>query len=90
MISRLIKNEEDYEKTLARIEALMDAESGTRDMEELELLTALVEMYEDQHFAISPPDPIAAIKFRMDQLGLTQKDLVLYIGRIISRRKPTK
>jgi HTH-type transcriptional regulator/antitoxin HigA len=80
MISRLIKNEEDYEKALARIEALMDAEPGTRDMEELELLTALVEMYEDQHYAISPPDPIEAIKFRMDQLGLTQKDLVPYIG----------
>ena len=80
MISRLIKNEVDYEKALSRIERLMDAVPGTSDMDELELLTALVEMYEDRQYPISPPDPIEAIKFRMDQLGLTQKDLVPYIG----------
>ena len=80
MISRLIKNEEDYEKALSRIEELMDAQSDTPEMDELELMTALVEMYEDRHYSISPPDPLAAIKFRMDQLGLTQKDMVPYIG----------
>ena len=53
----------------------MNAKPGTIEMDELELLTALVEMYEDRHYPISPPDPIAAIKFRMDQLGLTQKDM---------------
>lgn len=80
MIHRLIKNEKDYEKALSRIEELMDARAGTAEMDELELLTALVEMYEDQHYPISPPDPIEAIKFRMDQLGLTQKDMVPYVG----------
>jgi HTH-type transcriptional regulator/antitoxin HigA len=80
MIHRLIKNEEDYEKALSRIEELMDARAETAEMDELELLTALVEMYEDQHYPISPPDPIEAIKFRMDQLGLTQKEMVPYIG----------
>lgn len=76
MINRLIKTEKDNEKVLSRIEQLMNAEPGTAEMDELELLTALVEMYEDRHYPISPPDPIAAIKFRMEQLGLTQKDMV--------------
>jgi len=80
MINRLIKTEKDYEKALSRIEGLMDAQPGTAEMDELELLTALVEMYEDQHYPINPPDPIAAIKFRMEQLGLAQKDMVPYIG----------
>ena len=80
MISRLIKNEKDYDAALSRIEQLMDAKSGTAEMDELELLTALVEMYEERHFPISPPDPVDAIKFRMEQLGLAQKDMVPYIG----------
>ena len=80
MVSRLIKTDEDYERALSRIDGLMNAKPGTIEMDELELRTALVEMYEDQHYPISPPDPIAAIKFRMDQLGLTQKDMVPYLG----------
>ena len=80
MINRLIKNEEDYDVALSRIEQLMDAKSGTAEMDELELLTALVEMYEERQFPISQPDPIDAIKFRMDQLGLGQKDMAPYIG----------
>ena len=80
MINRLIKNEEDYDVALSRIEQLMDAKSGTAEMDELELLTALVEMYEERHFPISTPDPIVAIKFRMDQLGLGQKDMAPFIG----------
>ncbi len=80
MISRLIKTEKDYETALSRIEALMDAKPGTAEMDALELLTALVEMYEEGHYPISPPDPIEAIKFRMDQLGLGQKDMVPYLG----------
>ena len=80
MINRLIKNEEDYDMALSRIEQLMDAKPGTAEMDELELLTALVEMYEEHHFPISPPDPIDAIKFRMEQLGLGQKDMVPFIG----------
>lgn len=80
MINRLIKNKRDYNAALSRIEQLMDAKSGTAEIDELELLTALVEMYEEQNFPISPPDPIDAIKFRMDQLGLGQKDMVPFIG----------
>jgi len=80
MINRLIKTEQDYEKALSHIEELMDAKPGTAEMDELELLTALVEMYEDRHYPIVPPDPIEAIKFRMEQLGLTQKDMVPFIG----------
>jgi len=94
MINRLIKTEDDYEKALSRIEGLMDAAPGTVEMDELELLTALVEMYEEQHYPISPPDPIDAIKFRMDQLGLTQKDMVPFIGtkskvsEVLNGRRP--
>ncbi|MDO9515071.1 MAG: ImmA/IrrE family metallo-endopeptidase [Syntrophales bacterium] len=80
MINRLIKTEEDYNKALSSIEELMDAEANTPAMDELELLTALVEMYEERHFPINWPDPIDAIKFRMEQIGLGQKDMVPFIG----------
>lgn len=80
MLNRLIKTEEDHHQALARIERMMEAEKGTDDADELELLTALVEMYEERHFPIGPPDPVEAIRFRMDQQGLKQKDLVPYIG----------
>jgi len=78
--SRLIKNQADYEKALSRIDILMDAKVGTAEFDELELLTALVEMYEERHHPIGPPDPIEAIKFRMDQLGLSRKAMVSYFG----------
>ena len=80
MINHLIKNEEDHDKALSRIEQLMDAKPGTAEMDELELMTALVEMYEERNFPISWPDPIDAIKFRMEQMGLEQKDMVPFIG----------
>ena len=80
MINHLIKNEEDHDKALSRIEQLMDAKPGTPEMDELELMTALVEMYEERNFPISWPDPIDAIKFRMEQMGLEQKDMVPFIG----------
>lgn len=80
MINRLIKNEKDYDMALSRIEQLMDAKPETPEMDELELLTALVEMYEERHYPISPPDPVDAIKFRMEQLGLGQKDMVPFMG----------
>ncbi|MBN1621851.1 MAG: hypothetical protein JW871_04590 [Endomicrobiales bacterium] len=80
MTTRLIKNEEDYNLALSRIEELMDAEQGTDEMDELELLTALVEMYEQKQYPIDWPDPVEAIKFRMEQMGLAQKDMVPYFG----------
>ena len=75
-----IKNQEDYDTTLSQIESLMDAKPNTPQMDELEVLTTLVEVYEEQHYAIDAPDPIEAIKFRMEQEGLKQKDLVSIVG----------
>ena len=75
-----IKTEEDYNNTLHQIEKLMDAKPNTPQMDELEVLTTLVEAYEAQHYIINTPDPIEAIKFRMEQEGLKQKDLVNIVG----------
>lgn len=75
-----IKSEQDYQQALARIDELMDAEPDTPEGDELEVLATLVETYEDKHFPIESPDPIEAILFRMEQMGLTRKDLEPYIG----------
>ena len=75
-----IKTQKDYENTLSQIESLMDAKPNTLQMDELEILTTLVEVYEEQHYKIDAPDPIEAIKFRMEQEGLKQKDLVPIVG----------
>lgn len=80
MKPRVIKTEADYERTLARIEALMDAAPGTPEMDELEVLSVLVEKYEDERYPVDMPDPIAAIRFRMEQQGLTHADLEAYLG----------
>ncbi|MFO8089776.1 MAG: hypothetical protein R6U13_08075 [Desulfatiglandaceae bacterium] len=65
-----IRSEKDYEKALARIETLMDAEVDTPEVAELERLTLLVKAYENVHYPIDPPDPLEAIKFRKDQMKL--------------------
>lgn len=75
-----IKTEASYEKVLARIEILMDAELNTQDGDELDVLVTLVEAYEAKHYPITSPDPIEAIQFRMEQMELTRKDLEPYIG----------
>jgi len=75
-----IKNEEDYTHALNYIETLMNAKPNTLQMDELEVLTTLVEAYEEQHYKIEVPDPIEAIKFRMEQEGLKQKDLISIVG----------
>ena len=75
-----IRNEKDYELALKRVESLMDAEFGTEAFDELEILTTLIENYEAKHYSIDAPDPIEAIKFRMEQEGLRQKDLVEIFG----------
>jgi HTH-type transcriptional regulator/antitoxin HigA len=77
---RPIKTEADYDAALARAEALMDAEEGTREADELDILATLIEAYEDKHYPMDPPDPIEAIKYRMEQQGLTRKDLEPMIG----------
>ena len=75
-----IKTTRDYDHALRRIERLMDAKPGTKNGDELDVLTTLVEAYEAKHHALCPPDPVEAIKFRMDQLGLTRKDLEAMLG----------
>ncbi|MDD2785220.1 MAG: DNA-binding protein, partial [Sulfuricurvum sp.] len=73
-----IRTETDYEKVLERIDVLMDLEPeiGSREGDELEILALLVEKYEEHHWQIAAPDPIEAIKYRMEEMGLKQKDLV--------------
>lgn len=94
MIPKVIKNEKEYDAALARINELMDAKPGTPEGDELELLSALVELYEEKVHSIGLPDPVEAIKFRMEQAGLKQKDLIPFIGsrskvsEVLSRRRP--
>jgi len=75
-----IHTEKDYEIALARIEEIFDAKPGTKEGDELEVLGILVDEYEKKHFRIEAPKPVEAIKFRMDQLGLEQKDLARILG----------
>ncbi len=75
-----IRSKRDYERALSRIEELMDAKPRTKAGDELDVLTTLVEAYEAKHYAVFPPDPIEAIKFRMDQLDMTRKDLEAMLG----------
>lgn len=75
-----IHNEADLDRAFARLEELWAAEPGTPEADEIEVLSILIEKYEDKHYPIGPSDPIEAIKFRMEQQGLTPRDLEAYIG----------
>ncbi|SDY11468.1 HTH-type transcriptional regulator / antitoxin HigA [Lutibacter oricola] len=75
-----IKTNNDYEKALERLEDIFDAKIGTKQGDELEILTILIEKYEKEIYPIEMPDPIEAIKFRMEQLGMKQKDLAEVMG----------
>lgn len=75
-----IKTEQDYHEALERLELIFDAETGTPEGDELEILGILIDKYEELHFPIDLPDPIEAIKFRMEQLGYKQNDLAKIIG----------
>lgn len=77
---KMIRTEEDYDLALTRLDELFDAVPGTKDGDELEVLGVLMEKYEKEHHAIDLPSPLDAIKFRMEQAGLRQIDLVPYIG----------
>jgi HTH-type transcriptional regulator/antitoxin HigA len=77
---KILKTSTDYDAALERIDTLMDAAPGSADEEELELLAILVEKYEQEYFPIELPDPVEAIKFRMEQEGLTRKDMIKYLG----------
>jgi HTH-type transcriptional regulator/antitoxin HigA len=80
MVPKVIKNEKDYEAALSRIDKIINAEAGTPEWDELELLGLLVETYEEETYPIDLPDPVTAIRFRMEQQGLKQKDLEPFIG----------
>lgn len=75
-----IKTKKDYNQALARLEVIFDAKKGTTKGDELEILGMLIDSYENEIFPIGFPDPIEAIKFRMEQLGFNQNDLANVIG----------
>ena len=94
MNAKLIKTEVEHEAALAYLETLMDAEPSSPEEEQLELWSLLIENYEKETFPIEDLDPIEAIRFRMDQLGMQQKDLVEFIGtkskvsEVLNRKRP--
>ena len=75
-----IRNEKDYQNSLNRLEDIFDAKKGTDEGDELEILSILIDRYENEQFPIGMPDPIEAIKFRMEQMGMKQKDLAEVVG----------
>ena len=94
MTYKVIKTEGDYQRALARIDELMDAEPNTPEGDELELLVTLVELYEEKKYPIDMPGSIEAIKFRMEQLSLNQQALVPFIGskskvsEVLNKKRP--
>ena len=82
MLLKPIRNEQEYDLALQEVDMLMELNSalGSKESDELEVLVLLIEKYEEENWAISEPDPIEAIKIRMQQMNLKQKDLVPYIG----------
>jgi HTH-type transcriptional regulator/antitoxin HigA len=90
---RLIKTEQDYNEAIQRIESLWGTKKNSPEGDELDLLCTIVEAYEMKHFPILPPDPIDAIKFRMEQMNMTKSDLAKYLGsqsrvsEILSRKR---
>jgi len=80
MKPKIIKTEAKHKAALARIEKIFAAKPGTPEGDEFELLTMLVEKYEQETVPIGPPDPVAAIRFRMEQQHLKNRDLIPYIG----------
>ena len=89
-----IRTEADYQVVLDEIERLLDAKSGTSEADRLEILTTLVEAYEEKHYPIPPPDPIEAILYQMESRGLSRRDLEPFIGsrarvsEILNRKRP--
>ncbi|MGB9094385.1 MAG: transcriptional regulator, partial [Gallionella sp.] len=75
-----IRNNDDLQSAFKRLELVYQAQEGTPEADEMEILVTLIEAYEHKHFPINPADPVEAIKFRMEQQGLTQKDLEPFIG----------
>ena len=80
MTLRTLKTEADYKEALAEIDGIFDAELNTPEGDRLDILALLVEAYEEQHYPIPPPDPVAALEYYMDSRGLTRRDLEPYLG----------
>ena len=80
MTIKPIKNKKDYLEAFERLELIFDSKKGTAEGDELEILGILIEKYEDEHFPVGFPDPIEAIKYRMEQMGYTQTDLAKFVG----------
>lgn len=91
---KVLKNEKEHKEALKKVEALWDSPKGSSQAEELELWAALIEAYEEKHHSIPDPDPIEAVKFRMEQLGLKPTDLAKYLGgrgrvsEVLNRKRP--
>lgn len=91
---KVIKSAYEYKKALKRLEKIFDAKPNTTKGDELELLSLLIDKYEKEKYPIPMPDPIEAIKFRMEQMGYNQNDLAVIIGlksrasEILNKKRP--
>lgn len=94
MTIKPIRNDDDLKKAFRRLEKIFQAEEGTAQADERDVLVTLVEAYENAHYDFGPADPVEAIKFRMEQEGLTPRDLEPYIGpsgrvsEVLNRKRP--
>ena len=77
---RLIKTEKDYQTALSRLDLIFDAAEGTAESDEADVLVLLIDDYENRHYPIEAPDPIEAIKIRMEEMQLKQKDIAPVLG----------
>jgi len=77
---KVIKTEQDYNDALKRFNKIFHAQIDSKEGDEAEILSLLIEKYENDHYPIESPDPVEAIKFRMEQMGMTNKDLAKIIG----------
>jgi HTH-type transcriptional regulator/antitoxin HigA len=94
MVIKPIKTQRDYQRTMKEIDMLMDARPNTAEGDRLDVLVTLATVWEEKHYPIGPPDAVAAIRFAMEQRGLTRGDLEQYIGsrarvaEVLNRKRP--
>lgn len=77
---KILKTKKDYYVALSRFEEIFQAKPGSPESDEADVLSVLIKVYEDKHFVIQTPDPLEAIKYRMEQQGLTNSDLAVLLG----------